>query len=71
MVALPASPSAQSFAFTQACPGHPHVFKGGCRTLTHATLGFPFHFSLVTMCNIKQGTLFKIPWEATEGLPFQ
>ena len=38
-------------AFTQACPGHPHVFQGGCRTLTHATLGFPFHFSLVTMCN--------------------
>ena len=37
------------FAFTQACPGHPHVFQGGCRKLTHATLGFPFHFSLVTM----------------------
>jgi len=24
----------------------PGVFEGGCQTLTHASLGFPFHFSL-------------------------
>ena len=25
----------------------PGVFEGGCQTLTHASLGFPFHFSLL------------------------
>ena len=38
--AFPVSLSARSFAFTPMSRG---VFEGGCRILTHANLGFPFH----------------------------
>ena len=43
MAALPASLSARLFPVALASTG---VFKGGCRPPTHASLGFPFHFSL-------------------------
>ena len=50
MVALPASLSALSFPLTPECPEQYRStggFEGGCRTLSQASLGFPFHFDFL------------------------
>ena len=47
-VALPASLSARSFPITPACSGkYTGVFEGGCQSLMHSSLAFPFHFSFL------------------------
>ena len=58
-VALPASLSARSFFFTSACPGQStqRKLQGGCRPLTHASPGCPFHFSsfVASSLNVRGG----------------
>ena len=47
MVAFPASLSTWSFPLTPAWTGQYSmgVIRNGCQTLTHSSLGFPFHFT--------------------------